>query len=269
MIFIIISIITGTFTQLFMLLTIVFVHEIGHLLAALYFKWRIHSIVLWVFGGVMKTDESGNRTIREDIIVTVAGPLQHLFIYLMIIFLSVFHILPQALIQQALFYNTMILLFNLLPIYPLDGGKLLFYILSYILPFRKAHHYTILFSITVCICVIILQLFVLSFTLSAFLLIIFLLMENRTEWKNQYYFFIRFLLNRFSDPPSEFSKEQLIVPGQFKLMDVFSLFKRNRTYNIIVDEQHNQKYLTEQQSLYLYFKEKKLAETIGEIVQNS
>src|SRR5699024_6932825 len=80
-IFIIISFVTGTFLQLFIILSIVLFHELGHYGAGKFFKWRIKGIMLWIFGGVMDTDEHGNRPFHEDIIVTVAGPLQHLYIY--------------------------------------------------------------------------------------------------------------------------------------------------------------------------------------------
>src|SRR5690625_3648721 len=84
-IFMFIAFITGTFIQFFILFAIVFIHEIGHFIAAKFYNWNVHSIMLWVFGGVMKTDEGVNRPIKEDIIVTVAGPLQHLFIFILLI----------------------------------------------------------------------------------------------------------------------------------------------------------------------------------------
>ena len=263
-IFILLSIITGTFVQLFILLFIVVIHELGHYLAAIFYNWRIHSIVLWVFGGVMKTEELGNKSIKEDIIVTVAGPLQHIVILFLISSFS--FLLPDTVVQMALQFNLIIFLFNLLPIYPLDGGKLVFYTLSIFIPFRKAHSYTVVFSLFACISIMLLQVLLLPFTLSAFLLIIFLFIENRAEWKHHYYIFIRFLLNRLNNPPTLLKKEQLIVPAQYRLIDVFSLFKRNKTHEISVKDTMDTT-LSEQQSLHLYFKEKKLTESIKDIVE--
>ena len=262
--FIFISIVTGTFTQLFIILTIVLIHEIGHFLAATYYKWRIYSIVLWVFGGVLKTDESGNRPIKQDIIVTIAGPLQHLFIFGIIYGLAFFKILPDRVIDLALYYNAIILSFNLLPVYPLDGGKLLFYLLSAFVSFRNAHYFTVAFSLIVCMSLLLFQLLFLPFTLSAFLLIIFLILENRTEWKNHYYIFIRFLVSRLHYPPSTLKKEYIYVDDQLRLIDIFSLFRRNRIYEIGTEE--NKGSISEQKSLHLYFKKNKINETIGELI---
>src|SRR5699024_4098854 len=118
-----------------------------------------------------------------------------------------------------------------------------------------------------CVSIILLQLFVFPITLSAFLLIVFLLIENRTEWINRYYVFIRFLLSRLHHPLQELKVEKLLVPGHFRLIEIFTLFKRNKTYEINISNKRKIKQLSEQESLHLYFKEKKLAETIEEIVQ--
>lgn len=268
LIFIFISIITGTFSQLIIMLAIVFIHEMGHYFAATIFKWRIEKIIFWVFGGVMISSEYSNRKIKEDIIVTVAGPLQHVIIYFILHGLSSYQMMPSSMIEMAMFYNKMILFFNLLPIFPLDGGKLLFYILSVYIPYRKAHQFIILFSLISCVAIIVLQLFFLPFTLSALLLIVFLFLENRMEWKNQYYIFLRFLLNRFHESNNlYFKKMKLFVHPTDKLIHIFSRFRRNRVHKIYVNHFDTVHQLSEKDSLYLYFEKNKLNETIGEIVE--
>src|SRR5690625_2653844 len=115
---ILLSLLTGTFIQLFIILFIVLIHELGHYLAATYYKWRIDYIMLWVFGGVMKTEESSHRSIKEECIVTLAGPFQHIILFFVLTGLSVCQLLPEPILQQAHYYNGIILMFNLLPIYP-------------------------------------------------------------------------------------------------------------------------------------------------------
>lgn len=230
--FIILSLLTGTFIQLITLLTIVFIHELGHVLAATYFKWRIESIMLWVFGGVMKTDETTNPTIKEEIVVTVAGPFQHLIVFVLLQLLAHGSLIPEEIIKQAHYYNGILLLFNLLPIYPLDGGKLLLSLLAANTPFKKAYDSTIFFSICACIGIILYQIIFFPFTLSAFMLFLFLLWENWQEWKHRYYLFMRFLLSRTSHQRHSFIR----VPGYFTLMDVFHLFRRNYTHTIYIHD---------------------------------
>src|SRR5690625_2930206 len=219
-IFLLIGIITGTFVELLVILSIVLIHELGHYTMAKMFKWRIHSIMLWVFGGVMKTDEHGNRPLFEETLVIIAGPLQHLFIYIVVQMLFLGNILPPSIVEVILFYNQVIFFFNMLPIWPLDGGKLLFIFLCYIKPFQKSYHITILFSAITSILFILLHFLFFSFTLSFFMIMLFLYMENWTEWKQRYYVFIRFLLNRYKGDLPIKKVHPITVPHQSTLMDI-------------------------------------------------
>ena len=73
------AILTAHFIELSIFLFIVFIHELGHALAASFFSWRIKRISLLPFGGVAEMDEHGNRPLKEEAIVTLAGPLQHVW----------------------------------------------------------------------------------------------------------------------------------------------------------------------------------------------
>lgn len=257
--FIVLSLFTGTFVHLFILFTIILIHELGHYVMASRYHWQIQSIVLWVFGGVMHTTEASNRPVKEDIVVTIAGPLQHIWMFAVIYGCTFIDAVPTSVLQTAFYYNWLLLVFNLLPIYPLDGGKLLFYILSLFLPFKKAHQYTYRFSISACI-LLFLSLILYPFTLSAFLLLIFLIWENYREWKQHPYIFMRFLLHR-----AEGTKvEALDVTPTYKLMDVFSLFKRN-CYHFIQLTDSNQT-LSETEALDYYFKKQRVQETLHQII---
>src|SRR5699024_6698137 len=134
-------------------------------------------------------------------------------------------------IISAHYYNVILLVFNLIPIFPLDGGKLLLLCLSSFIPFKKAYDWSILFSIFACISILLYQLFFYPFTLSAFMLFLFLLWENHLEWKYRTYLLIRFLLNRQAPP----RHSTIHVPGYYQLMDVFHLFRRNYRHTIYID----------------------------------
>ncbi|MGM8364708.1 M50 family metallopeptidase [Virgibacillus sp. W0181] len=269
-IFILISFVTGTFVELFIILFIVFFHELGHYTMARIFKWRIRNITLWVFGGVMNVEEHANKPLNEEFFVTIAGPMQHLIIFIFLIPLSYSQILPEQVIQLVYYYNSIILLFNLLPIWPLDGGKLLFFSLSSFHPFRKAYYFIIGFSMVITLTLIIYQLFIFSFTLSSFFIMIFLLMENRTEWKHRYYVFIRFLLHRYEGKGAIKGVVPLSVKNNASLMDVFSLFRRDKKHPIYVHfSEHNRAVIDESECLHLYFNDGKYNRTIGELVNKS
>lgn len=266
-VFIFISFITGTFMEMTIIISIVLFHEFGHYAMAHFFKWRIQSIMLWVFGGVMNTEEHGNKPIYEEALVTIAGPFQHLIIYIGLYFLSIGNVLPVSVLELIFYYNTAIFIFNLLPIWPLDGGKLLFICLTALLPYRKSYHSIIIFSMVASLLFLLVQFLFLPFTLSTFLLMTFLFMENRTEWKHRYYVFIRFLLKRYEGNAPVKGVHPILVPHQYLLMDVFMQFRRERKHSIYITYPNNRrKSVDESDCLRSYFYDKKYNKTIGEIV---
>lgn len=266
--FIFIAFLTGTFMELLIIISIVFFHELGHFIVARFFKWRIKNITLWVFGGVMNTEEHGNRPLHEEALVIIAGPLQNLFIYLMIYFFSTYHILPVSIIDLIFYYNTAILLFNLLPVWPLDGGKLLFIVLSSLLPYRKAYNYSVIFSMVLSAVILLVQLIFFKFTLSAFFIMIFLLIENHTEWKQRFYVFIRFLLQRYEGNTTVKAVHPLVVSHEEFLMQVFVRFRRDKKHSIYISYPNRaREFIDEADCLRSYFYNKDYNMTIGEIAK--
>ncbi|MFA1822547.1 site-2 protease family protein [Virgibacillus oceani] len=265
-VFILISFLTGTFVELSIILSIVLIHEFGHFMMASYFKWRIRRIMLWSFGGVMETDEHGNRPIWEEALVIIAGPFQHLVIYAAIFLISGMQLMPSSVVNLMFYYNTIILLFNLLPIWPLDGGKLLFLFLSSQFPFKSAYHFIILFSMFTSILLLILQLWLLPFTLSALFIMLFLYLENRMEWKHRYFVFMRFLLKRYEGNSSISGITSIVLPHNSSLMEVFSHFKRQKKHAIYVTyPNQKRKMIDETECLRNYFYYKYYNKTMGEI----
>lgn len=255
--------------ELSIILLIVMIHECGHFVMAKIFNWRVQSIMLWVFGGVMKTEEHGNRPLLEEAFVIMAGPFQHILIYFFVQLLFMLNFLPVSVFKLIIFYNTVIFFFNLLPIWPLDGGKLLFIVLSYFFPFRKAYHSIIICSAVMSITLIIIHFLFLPFTLSLFLLLLFLLMENRTEWKQRYYVFIRFLLNRYEGNAPIRGIEPITVSSHYSLMDIFIQFRQDRKHPIYIRfTNNNRKIIKESECLAYFFTAKKYHQTIGELVKD-
>lgn len=242
---------TGAFMEFAILLVIVFIHEMGHVLMAVHLKWRIEKIMIWIFGGVMQTAEHGNRPITEEALVIVAGPFQHVLIY---VFLTVFggSFLPESVVQAAYTANTMLLLFNLLPIWPLDGGKLLSLVLASLMPYRKAHTWTVILSVVMGAAMLAIQLIYYPFALSAFCLIVFLLLENRTEWKQRYFAFIRFLLKRFEVP--KYKLQSLEAHSNETIISILSRFRRNRRHVVCVTYEEMEHRIKETELLEFHFK---------------
>lgn len=264
-VFILISFLTGTLVELMVIFSIVLVHEAGHYLAASHYNWRVKNVILWVFGGVMDTDEHGNRSIKEEAVVTLAGPAMHLLIYMVCFFLEIFQLFPPAILELIIHYNTIIFLFNMLPVWPLDGGKILCLFASSFCPYRKAYQFTLFFSILSCILIIIVQLFLLPFTLSSFFIWVFLLAENRTEWKKRFYVFMRFLLNRYEGDTVVKEILPITVSAESSFLELFSQFRREKKHPVFIDYGKGERMsVDETDCLRRYFHDRAYRQTLGD-----
>jgi len=88
-----------------------------------------------------------------------------------------------------------ILIFNLLPIYPLDGGKIVNLFLSLFLSFRTSFNYTIIISYII---LFILTLFLPThFNINYLFMTFFLFYKITSENKKKNYYFDKFLLERY------------------------------------------------------------------------
>jgi len=106
----------------------VLAHELSHSVMALSKGIPVRGITLFIFGGVSRLDREPQRPITE-FMVAVVGPL--LSIVLAVIFGAVWFLLgrgdsPVEVVLLLLAWTNLSLgVFNLVPGYPLDGGRLL------------------------------------------------------------------------------------------------------------------------------------------------
>ncbi|HSP05781.1 MAG TPA: site-2 protease family protein [Acidobacteriota bacterium] len=113
----------------------VLAHELSHSVVAQLGGMEVHGIILHIFGGVSLIDEK-KYTPALEFRVSVAGPilsiLLGLFFYLMrkYIFAAEGSV-AYAMLTYLYLINFMLAAFNLLPGFPLDGGRVLRSILAY------------------------------------------------------------------------------------------------------------------------------------------
>jgi Zn-dependent proteases len=119
----------------------VLLHEFGHSIVAMRFGYEIDSITLWLLGGVASFSEMPEDW-REELAIAVAGPV--VSVALGVVAYGVVLVLP-ATAQQALFVmgylaltNIILAGFNLLPGFPMDGGRVLRALLARTRPHARA-----------------------------------------------------------------------------------------------------------------------------------
>lgn len=139
-----------------MIMIFAIIHELGHLLAGLLMGMKPEKIEIMPFGVSIsftinakeynKKIKKGNILEIKKIIVALAGPITNFIIILIASNLKL-DLIKSMLIIYA---NFLIMIFNLLPIYPLDGGRILKGILHIIFGKRKSEKFiNIISNITV------------------------------------------------------------------------------------------------------------------------
>ncbi|MGM0900229.1 M50 family metallopeptidase [Mesobacillus maritimus] len=263
-----VAILTAHFIELSLLLLIIFIHEMGHAAAASFFSWRIKKISLLPFGGVAEMDEHGNRSLYQETIVVSAGPIQHLWMAALAYGLFSMGVIPEYWYDRFTEFNLMVLLFNLLPVWPLDGGKLVFLLLSLRKAFPRAHVQTIFFSAAVLAIFAISMLLIGPFTLNVIIIIGFLAFSLFYEWKQRRYVFIRFLMERYYGNQGEFRQLMPIeVSEEEEITSVLEHFQRGCKHRVIVKKKDGtEAALDENELLHAYFAEKNLQGKMGDLV---
>lgn len=105
------------------------VHETAHLAAAKLCGVAIQEIRILPFGGSARMENPYRLPLREILPVAAAGPAANLLLALCLAALVFWGLLNAASARQWIQPNLVLCLFNLLPVLPLDGGRILFCLL--------------------------------------------------------------------------------------------------------------------------------------------
>jgi Zn-dependent protease/CBS domain-containing protein len=104
----------------------VLAHEISHALIARRFGLNVSGITLFIFGGATSLEGEPERP-RDEALIAAAGPLSSLVLGAVLIGVDTLVTQPQvsALLGWLAFINVTLGVFNLIPGFPMDGGRIL------------------------------------------------------------------------------------------------------------------------------------------------
>jgi stage IV sporulation protein FB len=141
-----------------LLFVVVLLHELGHSIAALRYGIPVRRIVLLPIGGVAELARMPSRP-SQELVVALAGPAVNLVLAVLLYAVAVVTPLgasidqgrfwamfgrgalaspAEAVFQYMFAANLGLLVFNMLPAFPLDGGRVLRALLAMVLGFARA-----------------------------------------------------------------------------------------------------------------------------------
>lgn len=198
LLFIPLGIYTHTYKIFLMILFILVIHECGHLICAKVLHFKIENVTIYPFGVSAKIYGMGYGVIWKENLVLISGLFTHLiqpiFFYIM---------LKNGWISENFFIycnrmNVSIFMFNLLPIYPLDGGRIMLNMIHLFITYEKGLKITYVLSF---IHLFLLHYFYLIHGLSAYVITVFLvvilLKESKTIVQSKISFYYYRKLNTY------------------------------------------------------------------------
>src|SRR6266487_4132654 len=122
----------------------VVLHEFGHALAARSFGINTPDITLLPIGGVARLERMPEEP-KQELLIAIAGPMVNVVIALGLFvaggaqaFVNPSTVEGGGFIAQLMTINILLVLFNLLPAFPMDGGRVLRALLATRLSYARA-----------------------------------------------------------------------------------------------------------------------------------
>ena len=150
---------------------------------------EVDKIIIYPLGGISKFKLTLNISPEKEMLILIMGPLSQFIAYLILM-----HIFPYDIVLIKK-YHYGILFFNLLPIYPLDGGKFINIVLSLRLSFKESLLLSIIISyITI---TLVLAINHTNIQLNLILMIAFLIYKVTKEYRQIDFIYQKFILERY------------------------------------------------------------------------
>lgn len=173
----------GNVSYYALILSSLIIHEVGHILAAFICKVKVERCVIMPYGGEIELKGGNSIAPKKQLIIALGGPIATLCCIAVIPFLD-------PLLAEPLLKIQMILLgVNIIPIWPLDGGRIIMALIHIFYPrIRMVELYLSISLILITLSVII-TFILLPKTLFLLVLSIFLLIQIVNAWRYRKYRF--------------------------------------------------------------------------------
>lgn len=132
------------------------IHELGHLVFGLFLGFKPEKMTILPYGlkisfktkniDFNKKLQKGNILSIKKIILALGGPIINIICIIITLIINERIYIEKNLYENIIYANLLIAIFNMLPIYPLDGGRVVKEITHIFLGLRNSYKYTQLIS---------------------------------------------------------------------------------------------------------------------------
>jgi stage IV sporulation protein FB len=191
----------GYWFEFIVMFAVVVLHECGHWWAAHWYGWQVQKIRILPFGGELIVARQRLVSVREEIVVALAGPLVNVLLIAFALFFNWCGLIAEPYSAYFIQANVIIGLFNLLPILPLDGGKVLLACCLMLTRYKRAMFIVTNISLMAACTLLLLSVSAINLSGIRFDLLIvslFLLYANLHTLRKLPLLFVQFLLQKFN-----------------------------------------------------------------------
>ncbi|MGI6451348.1 MAG: M50 family metallopeptidase [Desulfitobacteriia bacterium] len=114
----------GQIARAFLVFALVVFHELAHILAARGYGVKVRSIELYPYGGAAVLEDTFEGKRKDEAVIALAGPAFNFVLLFLVQFLRWEGLLDNTWALELVKINFWLACFNLIPILPLDGGRI-------------------------------------------------------------------------------------------------------------------------------------------------
>lgn len=184
----------GNVSYYALILSSLIIHELGHIIAAYLCNVKVERCVIMPYGGEIELRGGMAIPPRKQLIIALGGPIATVCCAAVTPFLD-------PLVADLLLKIQLVLLaVNIIPIWPLDGGRIIMAIILIFCPRARAYEIYLAFSLMLITLTVIITFILLPKTLFLLVLSTFLLIKIISEWRYRKYrlAFEKHVMNRLT-----------------------------------------------------------------------
>ncbi|HHY36312.1 MAG TPA: peptidase M50 [Firmicutes bacterium] len=264
----------GLIPQVLTVFAACFIHELAHVLVANSYGYRVKEIELLPFGGVARIEDLDLAAFDPEVELNIAlaGPLQNLILAGIGLVLRHFLVWQESLAVFFIYCNLGMALLNLLPVLPLDGGRLCRAYLVRRLGYRQATERVAGWGRLVGILLLAIGLLGILFSwlsITVLFVALFIFWAARREQVAAAYIFFRFLTRKQRELRDKglLPIEGLMATESTSLREVVRKFVPRRYHLVFLQDSAGKMGFLTEGEIVTALLERGLDATLGEILQ--